>query len=65
MPKPRSLREAWQEMRETWQRQQADPDYYFDTPLPETAKSVREDTPADLEASLEASIGDLAPEGLQ
>ncbi len=61
MPEPRTLREAWQEMRDTWQKQQTDPDYYFDTPLPATAKSEREDTPPDLEGS----IGDLAPKGLR
>lgn len=61
MPAPRSLHEAWHEMRETWKKQQTDPDYYFDTPLPETAKSVREDVPDELEGS----IGELAPEGLR
>ncbi len=61
MPQPRTLREAWSEMRETWQRQKTDPDYYFDTPLPPTAKSIRTDE-AD---ELEASIGELAPEGLK
>ena len=61
MPEPRTLREAWQEMRETWKRQQTEPDYYFDTPLPQTAKTIREDTPDELEAS----IGELAPEGLR
>jgi len=36
MPKPRTLLEAWREMREAWRRQQTDPDYQFDTPLPAT-----------------------------
>ena len=61
MPEPRTLRGAWQEMLETWRRQQTDPDYQFDTPLPPTAKRVRDDTPD----ALESSIGDLAPEGLR
>ncbi|MDH3659868.1 MAG: fatty acid desaturase [Alphaproteobacteria bacterium] len=61
MPAPRTLRGAWQEMLETWRRQQSDPDYQFDTPLPSTAKSVRDDAPD----QLESSIGDLAPEGLR
>lgn len=61
MPQPRTLRGAWQEMRDTWQRQKIEPDYQFDTPLPPTAKSVRTDTPDDLESS----IGELAPEGLR
>lgn len=61
MPLPRTLRGAWQEMLETWRRQQTDPAYQFDTPLPPTAKSVRNDTPD----KLESSIGELAPEGLR
>lgn len=61
MPEPRTLVGAWQEMRETWRRQQTDPDYKFDTPLPPTAKSVRTDT----SDALESSIGELAPEGLR
>ena len=61
MPEPRTLRGAWREMRETWRRQQTDPSYQFDTPLPSTAGSVRIDSPDELESS----IGELAPEGLR
>lgn len=61
MPEPRTLVGAWQEMLETWRRQQTDPTYEFDTPLPPTAKRVRSDMPDELESS----IGELAPEGLQ
>ena len=61
MPEPRTLTGAWREMREVWRRQKTDPDYQFDTPLPPTAKEVRDDRPD----KLEASIGDLAPEGLK
>jgi fatty acid desaturase len=61
MPAPRPLRQAWREMRETWNRQKTEPDYQFDTPLPPTAKNVRDDTPAELESS----IGELAPRGLR
>jgi fatty acid desaturase len=61
MPQPRTLVGAWREMREVWQRQKIDPDYVFDTPLPPTAQHVRTDTPDELEAS----IGELAPKGLQ
>jgi fatty acid desaturase len=39
MPEPRTLREAWREMRETWRQQQTDPNCEFDTPLPATAKN--------------------------
>jgi hypothetical protein len=34
MPKPRSLVEAWKEMRYVYKRQQTDPDYQWDTPVP-------------------------------
>ncbi|MGI9509749.1 MAG: fatty acid desaturase, partial [Geminicoccaceae bacterium] len=61
MPAPRTLRGAWQEMLETWRRQQSEPGYQFDTPLPPTAGSNR-DGPS---GTLESSIGDLAPEGLR
>ncbi len=60
MPEPRSLRQAWAEMIATWERQKLDPGYAFDTPLPETARTVRRS--ANLE---EASIGNLAPDGLR
>ena len=62
MPAPRTLWEAWREMRQTWQRQKTDPDYQFDTPLPPTAKKVRG---AVADRQLERSIGELAPKGLQ
>jgi len=42
-------------------RQQPDPAYYFDTPLPATAQTTRADTPDELESS----IGELAPDGLR
>ena len=59
MPEPRTLRGAWREMLDTWQRQQTDPSYAFDTPLPATARTTRRTAPVE-----EASIGDLAPKGL-
>ncbi len=65
MPKPRTLIGAWREMRETWRREQDDPDYQFDTPLPPTANPpVTQITEEVSEDSLEASIGDLAPKAL-
>ena len=60
MPKPRTLTEAWREMRATWKRQKTDPSYQFDTPLPPNANPGTTRT-AD---SLAKSIGDLAPAGL-
>ena len=62
MPEPRTLISAWKEMRDVWKRQKTDPDYQFDTPLPSSARSAREDSPDD---HLESSIGELAPAGLQ
>ncbi len=61
MPEPRSLIGAWKEMLNTWERQNSDPDYAFDTPLPATAKTERQRIPQ----PGEAVIGDLAPKGLQ
>jgi len=61
MPRPRTLAGAWREMWDAWRKQQSDPDYQFDTPLPPSAKSSRKDTPD----ALESSIGELAPEGLR
>ena len=54
MPEPRSLVGAWREMRETWKRQQTDPSYQFDTPLPNRGKGGN--APQDPEG---ASLGDL------
>ena len=61
MPEPRTLRGAWREMWDIRRRQQTEPGYQFDTPLPPTAKTGRTET-ADAVAS---SIGELAPEGLR
>ncbi len=61
MPEPRTLRGAWREMRETWRRQQEDPGYQYDTPVPAAAGHA----PADGTDELVSSIGDLAPEGLK
>ena len=61
MPKPRTLIGAWREMRATWKRQQADPDYAYDTPVPESSRSVIKDEAAN---KLAASIGGLAPKPL-
>ena len=58
MPKPRTLIEAWREMREAYRKQQDDPSYQYDTPVPEHS-----DGPVDQDP-LAAGIGDLAPKGL-
>jgi fatty acid desaturase len=59
MPKPRTLTDAWHEMRETAKRQKFDPGYQFDTPVP-----VKAEQPRKGEVDLASSIGDLAPEDL-
>ncbi len=59
MPEPRTLVGAWREMREIWRRQQIDPDYVYDTPLPRP-----HDRAGESDAALAASIGDLAPKPL-
>lgn len=62
MPEPRSLFGAWKEMRETWYRQEKDPSYFYDTPVPPILETKKGDRQS--EDSLESSIGDLAPKGL-
>jgi len=61
LPIPRTLIGAWQEMREIWIRQQHDPDYQFDTPVPANREIPGGRAPSDLECS----IGELAPEQLK
>ena len=61
LPPPATLLGAWREMRAIWKRQQADPGYQYDPPLPETARHGRHAAAG----ALEQSIGDLAPAGLQ
>jgi hypothetical protein len=48
-------------MLEIWERQKREPSYQFDTPLPATAQTERKRAAV----AGEASIGDLAPEGLR
>lgn len=61
MPKPKNLIGAWREMLETWHRQQSDPSYQFDTPVPLPGGQ----TPVAKPSELASSIGDLAPKGLR
>ena len=60
MPEPRTLAAAWREMRQTWKRQQSDPGYQYDTPLPATAGRL----PHHEYDNAARSIGELAPAGL-
>ena len=59
MPAPRSLVGAWREMRQTWKRQQVEPGYQFDTPLPPRKAAPRKTD------ALSASLGDLPPKSLE
>jgi fatty acid desaturase len=59
MPEPRTLIGAWREMRETWRRQQIDPSYELDTPVPSPTENGGEDADP-----LAASMGGLAPRAL-
>jgi fatty acid desaturase len=60
MPKPKGLIGAWKEMRDTWKKQQTDPDYQYNTPVPGESKR----DPSDQDP-LEASLGDLEPDSLR
>jgi len=55
MPEPKTLLNAWKEMRRTWQRQKSDPNYEFDTTVPTPVDVVQ--MPAD--NATVTSIGDL------
>ena len=59
MPETRTLIGAWKEMRETWKRQQNEPDYEYDTPVPTPTVGERADA-----EPLAASIGGLTPRAL-
>ena len=68
MPRLRSLWECWREMLQIERRQRDEPDYQYDTPLPPTAHPAVERAdeltlPKGERLELEASIGELAPEG--
>ena len=59
MPKPRTLITAWREMLDTYNRQQTDPEYQYDTPVPDNTENARTDR------ELAAGIGDLAPDSIK
>jgi fatty acid desaturase len=61
MPVPRTLIGAWRELRDIYERQQVEPSYEYDTPLPATKKRRLDES----ENGFEAAIGDLAPSGLK
>lgn len=59
MPEPRSLAHAWKEMRQIWHKQQSEPGFEFDTPVPTPATT----DPMPSVDDIVTSIGDLEPEG--
>jgi len=59
-PRPRTLAGAWKEMRLTWKKQQGDPRFQYETPLPgNKAAGAKKQDP------LESSLGDLPPRSLE
>ena len=60
MPNVRTLWGAWKEMIEIKRRQDIDPDYEYDTPVPNSKFKKNEKI-----SNLTKSIGDLAPDGLK
>ena len=61
LPKPKTLIGAWIEMRKTWKRQQVDPTYEYNTPVPPISKEYSVSKNETLEA---LSMGDLAPKSI-
>ena len=59
LPQARTLFGAWREMRAIWKRQQTEPDYQYDTPVPTPGRVAGRDARDD--DKLGASIGELAP----
>ena len=54
MPTTRTVIGAWKEMRETWRKQKTDPNYAFDTPVPEPRQAASTEVDPNAE-----SVGDL------
>ncbi len=76
LPVPKGLVGTWKQMLEIRRRQEEDPSYEFDMPLPATATAVSaaggaaasepsEAGPEKKDDDLSSSIGDLAPTGLE
>jgi len=55
MPKPRTLFSAWAEMRTIFRRQQREPDYQFDTPVPTGSQQMS----VAVDEQLVSSIGEI------
>ena len=62
LPVAKNAIAAFREMRATWKRQQTEPGYQYDTPLPPTANPGHADAAGlNQDDDLSTSIGDLAP----
>ena len=62
LPAAKGALGAFRELRATWKRQQIEPGYQYDTPLPATANpGYRNGRRAQPDDDLSGSIGDLAP----
>lgn len=57
LPGKRSLAGAWNEMRHVWKEQQNNPEYQFDTPVPD-----RDSGDVENQDSSASSLGDLGPD---
>ncbi len=62
MPKPRTLIDAWKEMRHTYKMQKVDPSYQYDTPVPDNSL---DDSSNDSDGELRSGIGDIAPDSIK
>ena len=60
MPEVRTLIGAWREMLEIARKQKFDPNFEYDTPVPE-----RRARKSDENSDLATSIGDLAPKSIR
>ena len=67
MPQPRTLIGAWREVHAIWRKQQEDPNYEFETPLPPTAhRAVTKTKQAKAVDVLESEwVNKIAPQGFQ
>ena len=61
LPVAKNAIAAFRELRATWKRQQTEPGYQYDTPLPPTANPGHDAAEAPQDDDFSSSIGDLAP----
>ena len=61
LPNPKNLLVTWREMREIMRKQQKDPNYEYDTPVPPPRERISSEQKKDIMAE---SIGELAPKAI-